>query len=597
MSINDKIRNLEKDNFLIKIPLNRAVFLNPSMLKSKNQLYTNIANSGGFDSPQIETTQATKDEPDKKEDDKPDEKTEDKPDEKTDDKLDEKTDDKPDDNKNISDSDREYAKIIKDMVSMPKNKRTTIEGFSRAVSHGNDETTIYKSKPGKDKTILWGVNGDESDKDRLQRAEQKYKDIRNIKGYKDAKIIMGGSGFGNVIGLEILKKYDDKNIVFVGFDAIKHPDYNKDDRYFNTVKKIGKQSLDQIFKNMGHPSTWSKEEFVFYRNQLKSVSKPDQKTIDKFNKEYNMGRYDPSNIIKIHEYLKTQDLDEKTKNDYLAKILTTPDLFNSILNQVEEKETLREHHEIDKKAPGQPDEIKYSLQAAAADEAYKDIDKRKLKGYTVDKDLTTDETTVYISNLDKSNVDELKKIIIGFRGTQTTLGVPSVFDAISDVGLFLKKGVPGFTEKLYGKYSPSEYRQRAARELYQKIKSKYLYNSVHLSGHSLGGSLVKHVLADNPHDKRLVGYGFNAAPDDSFYKRRKNILNNNKYDFRYKPYITYNEEDNLHDKIGRISELEHDNLRRIKSDRSSWINPISLHSMDIFKIKNKLRDRKKHSDL
>ena len=48
MSINDKIRNLEKDNFLIKIPLNRAVFLNPSMLKSKNQLYNNIANSGGF---------------------------------------------------------------------------------------------------------------------------------------------------------------------------------------------------------------------------------------------------------------------------------------------------------------------------------------------------------------------------------------------------------------------------------------------------------------------------------------------------------------------------------------------------------------------
>ena len=74
-----------------------------------------------------------------------------------------------------------------------------------------------------------------------------------------------------------------------------------------------------------------------------------------------MGRYDPSNIIKIHEYLKTQDLDEKTKNDYLAKILTTPDLFNSILNQVEEKETLREHHEIDKKAPDQPNEIKYSL--------------------------------------------------------------------------------------------------------------------------------------------------------------------------------------------------------------------------------------------
>lgn len=47
MSINDKIRNLEKDNFLTK-PLNRPLFINPSMLKSKNQLYNNIANSGGF---------------------------------------------------------------------------------------------------------------------------------------------------------------------------------------------------------------------------------------------------------------------------------------------------------------------------------------------------------------------------------------------------------------------------------------------------------------------------------------------------------------------------------------------------------------------
>jgi len=47
MSINDKIRNLEKDNFVTK-PLNRALFLNPFMLKSKNQLYNNIANAGGF---------------------------------------------------------------------------------------------------------------------------------------------------------------------------------------------------------------------------------------------------------------------------------------------------------------------------------------------------------------------------------------------------------------------------------------------------------------------------------------------------------------------------------------------------------------------
>ena len=579
ININEQIRNLERQNYITK-PQNRPVYLNPFLLKSKTQLYSNIANSGGFGG--VETKPIIGD--DKKEDDD----TEKEKDTEKD-KPDDEPDDEPDKN-NVSESDREFAKIIKDMVAIPKNKRTVITGFSRTISLGNDEATIYKSKQGSDKKIiLWGVSGDESDKDRFKRAEQKYLEIRKLRGYKDAKIIMGGAGYGNAIGLDILKKYDDKNIVFVGFDAIAHPDYNKDDRYHNTVKKWGKQSLSQILNNMGHPSTWSKEEIVFYMNQLKR--NPDQKALDRFNKENNMGRYDFANTIKIHEYLKTQNLTKDEITEQLAKIHSRPVVFNRILNQIEEKETLREFHEIDKKAPDQPDEIKYSLQVEAANEAYKDIDKRSISGYYVDKDLTTDETTVYISD---KKINGLSKIIIGFRGTT---GITNIYDMATDAGLFLKMGLPSFTKELYGKYSPAEYRQRDALKLYTKIKQKYVYNSVHLSGHSLGGSLVKHVLANNPHDKRLVGYGFNAAPDDAFYKRRKDPINNNKYDFRYKPYLTYNEDDNLHDKIGRISELDHDNLRRIKSDEGSWINPVALHSMDIFKIENKKRTRKKHSDL
>jgi hypothetical protein len=571
ININEQIRNLERQNYVTK-PQNRAVYLNPFLLKSKTQLYSNIANSGGFGD--TETKPIIGD--DKKEDDDT---------EKA--KSDDKPDDEPDKN-NVSESDREFAKIIKDMVAIPKNKRTVITGFSRTVSLGNDEATIYKSQRGSDKKIiLWGVSGDESDKDRFKRAEQKYLEIRKLRGYRDAKIIMGGAGYGNAIGLDILKKYDDKNIVFVGFNAIAHPDYNKDDRYHNTVKKWGKQSLSQILNNMGHPSTWSKEEIAFYKNQLKR--NPDQKALDRFNKENNMGRHDLANTIKIHEYLKTENFTKDQIAKQMVEIHTNPELFNSILNQVEEKATLREFHEIDKKAYDQPDEIKYSLQVAASDEAYKDIKDRHIEGYTVDKELTTYETTVYVSDKQPNG---LSKIIIGFRGTT---GMTNLYDMMTDASLFLKMGIPGFMEEIYGAYSPADYRQRDALTLYTKIKQKYLYNSVHLSGHSLGGSLVKHVLANNPHDKRLVGYGFNAAPDQKFYKQRKNILNNNKYDFRYKPYLTYNEDDNLHDKIGRISELDHDNLRRIKSDEGSWFNPVALHAMENFKLKNKLRDRKKHS--
>jgi hypothetical protein len=47
MSINEQIRNLERQNFITK-PLNRPVYLNPFLLKSKTQLYSDIANSGGF---------------------------------------------------------------------------------------------------------------------------------------------------------------------------------------------------------------------------------------------------------------------------------------------------------------------------------------------------------------------------------------------------------------------------------------------------------------------------------------------------------------------------------------------------------------------
>jgi len=47
ININKQIRKLESDNFT-EPPLNRPLFLNPFMLKSKNQLYNNIANSGGF---------------------------------------------------------------------------------------------------------------------------------------------------------------------------------------------------------------------------------------------------------------------------------------------------------------------------------------------------------------------------------------------------------------------------------------------------------------------------------------------------------------------------------------------------------------------
>ena len=76
-------------------------------------------------------------------------------------------------------------------------------------------------------------------------------------------------------------------------------------------------------------------------------------------------------------------------------------------------------------------------------------------------------------------------------------------------------------------------RKDKAEELLVKIKDKYKNKKLHITGHSLGGELTKHILHKNPNDKTMYGYGYNAAHHRDFHK--KQIL---KEDERYKGYRT-----------------------------------------------------------
>ena len=67
----------------------------------------------------------------------------------------------------------------------------------------------------------------------------------------------------------------------------------------------------------------------------------------------------------------------------------------------------------------------------------------------------------------------------------------------------------------------------------EKEKDKYKNKKLHITGHSLGGELTKHILHKNPNDKTMYGYGYNSAHHRDFHK--KQIV---KEDDRYKGYRT-----------------------------------------------------------
>ena len=77
-------------------------------------------------------------------------------------------------------------------------------------------------------------------------------------------------------------------------------------------------------------------------------------------------------------------------------------------------------------------------------------------------------------------------------------------------------------------------RHKITNAMYHHLRNTYPDATIHLSGHSLGGKLVKFLLATNPHDKKLRGTGFNAAYDG--YYQEAMDKRGGKGDKRYRGY-------------------------------------------------------------
>ena len=88
----------------------------------------------------------------------------------------------------------------------------------------------------------------------------------------------------------------------------------------------------------------------------------------------------------------------------------------------------------------------------------------------------------------------------------------------------------------FDEYLPARGRRDNAEIIFNKIKEDYPKAEIHLTGHSLGGSLTKHLLYKNRKDKNIRGYGYNAIPHVDFEDKQKV-----KTDRRYIPYRAVSE--------------------------------------------------------
>lgn len=124
----------------------------------------------------------------------------------------------------------------------------------------------------------------------------------------------------------------------------------------------------------------------------------------------------------------------------------------------------------------------------------------------------------------------------------------------------------------FDEYLPARGRRDNAEIIFNKIKEDYPKAEIHLTGHSLGGSLTKHLLYKNRKDKNIRGYGYNAIPHVDFEDKQ-----NVKTDRRYIPYRAVSE--NMGDFASVTSDKKYKNVVNVKGKA---INPFSLHSMDNF---------------
>lgn len=159
-------------------------------------------------------------------------------------------------------------------------------------------------------------------------------------------------------------------------------------------------------------------------------------------------------------------------------------------------------------------------------DAYTASDRRlKLTGYHYLRDLSNDQTSVYIGP---------NRILVGFRGTADE----SDFKADAYLA---KKAIGDFVDKYFGtekyedegkgflpRWGYTEYKERtlANDKLVKQLRRTYPNKRILLAGHSWGGSQVKQVLADNPGDMMLSGHSFNSWLDPKFKEDVREVNKN-----------------------------------------------------------------------
>tara|TARA_R110000803_G_scaffold139767_2_gene206395 strand:+ start:335 stop:2770 length:2436 start_codon:yes stop_codon:yes gene_type:complete len=213
-SFNDRINQIKLNNFNTK-PVNLPQFQNPYLLLSKNEAYNKLLNKNN-----ININKNIKNE---------------------------------NQNgiglQNINEDNENLATHVMSEVYLSPDKRRPIEGYDRLREYGTDETVVYTNENNvvigmrgstldhfgrdymADAEITTGLNILGSKERRFKMANSVYEKLRAR--FPNKRIILGGHSLGNAIILDVLKNHqNDSNLRAYGFNGLKHPDYNKDSRYF-----------------------------------------------------------------------------------------------------------------------------------------------------------------------------------------------------------------------------------------------------------------------------------------------------------------------------------------------------------------------------
>ena len=329
-------------------------------------------------------------------------------------------------------------------------------------------------------------------------------------------------------------------------------------------------------------------------------------------------------VIKLDNMVLSQRVKKHLESKNISKADLNKVIINPELAETEqerekiydwlEKQDLKDYRKTEKglATKEKKDRITYKLAKEMAGLAYEVAEEKekgeggsfdeekRFRGYTPEYGNPGEkgyvpENTVFVSP-DKKNV------IVAYRGTvvkKQDTPDQAIFegDQVPDTDIMLdmlEEGVNKFYKKLgfdwkklTEKIRPKPtydlldniFTQRLKKSEAQlkDIKKRFPDAKIHLVGHSLGGKVTKSMLARNPDDKKLFGYGFNAAHDQRFHDRQEKGE-----DKRYKGYRLVGE--NVGDWASVIGDGSYSNTKYLTPKKGVDYNLDSslYHSLSAF---------------